>query len=625
MSTKTLWIGDRPVGEDHPCFVIAEVGVNHNGQLKLALELIDVAVEAKADAVKFQKRSLEHLYQKEILQDPNRAEQAFQYLIPLLREMELSDEDYHTIVEHCRQKGTTFLCSPWDLPSVDFLETLAVPAYKIASADLTNFPLLEHVVDKGKPILLSTGMSSLEEIATTVAFLKKHQAEFALLHCHSTYPAPFEEVNLRFMETLREFGVPVGYSGHERGIAISTVASALGACIIERHITLDRTMVGPDHAASLEPHGFKKMVRDIRQAEVAMGRPRKVLSTMELLNRKLLGKSLVAAQDIPAGTLITREMVTAKGPGKGLSPQRLYDLVGRSAIRFIAQDEYFKDEDIGIDHTVQAAKGFATPWGFKTRFHDVDHFVQYEPTLVEFHFSDGDLGQEITLAHESYPQELYVHAPEVWFRSLVDLCAVNDEHREQSIRVIQATIDKTLELATRFRGTPKLVLHVGGMSVDPIDDASVLLENALDSIRRLDLAGVELLPENLPPRPWYLGGQWYQNAFVQPEEIVDFAKELGVGLTFDLCHAQLYCNMTGVPVAHYIKTILPYSRHLHISDAYGIDGEGIQVGEGEIDFEEAFRLLAKGRFSWVPEIWSGHEEGGRGFLIALERLAPYVR
>ncbi|MFQ6672838.1 MAG: N-acetylneuraminate synthase family protein, partial [Candidatus Tectimicrobiota bacterium] len=230
MSTKTLWIGDRPVGEDHPCFVIAEVGVNHNGQLKLALELIDVAVEAKADAVKFQKRSLEHLYQKEILQDPNRAEQAFQYMIPILQEMELSDEEYHTIVEHCRQKGTIFLCSPWDVPSVDFLETLAVVAYKIASADLTNFPLLEHVVDKAKPILLSTGMSTLEEIATTVAFLKERQAEFALLHCHSAYPAPFEEVNLLFMETLREFGVPVGYSGHERGIAISTVASALGAC-----------------------------------------------------------------------------------------------------------------------------------------------------------------------------------------------------------------------------------------------------------------------------------------------------------------------------------------------------------------------------------------------------------
>ena len=185
--------------------------------------------------------------------------------------MELPESTYYEIVEHCQKKGITFLCSAFDRQSADFLETLGVPAFKVASADLTNLPLLDHLIKKNKPLILSTGMCRPDEMEFSIKYLKQRGAQFALLHCNSTYPAAFEYINLRYMDQLRKYGVPVGYSGHERGIAVSTVAAALGANIIERHITLDRTMNGPDHAASLEPQGFKKMVRDIRMVSLALG------------------------------------------------------------------------------------------------------------------------------------------------------------------------------------------------------------------------------------------------------------------------------------------------------------------------------------------------------------------
>jgi N-acetylneuraminate synthase len=196
---------------------------------------------------------------------------------------------------------------------------LDVPAYKIASADLLNWPLLEHLIAKGKPIILSTGMSSMQELSATVDFLKSKNAQFALLHCNSTYPAPFENINLRFIDQLKQYDVPVGYSGHERGIAVSTVAAAIGASIIERHLTLDRTMDGPDHAASLEPGGFKKLVRDIRQVSVALGTgEEKFISMGEIGNREVLAKSLVAAQPIEVGDEITREKVACqRSPASG--------------------------------------------------------------------------------------------------------------------------------------------------------------------------------------------------------------------------------------------------------------------------------------------------------------------
>lgn len=620
-----LELPDRRIGPDEPCFIIAEAGVNHNGSMAMALQLVDVAVEAGADAVKFQKRNLQKLYPQELLDNPNSAEWAFQYLLPILKEVELSDANFYELKAYCDKKRIRFMCTPWDEDSLDLLEAIGLDIYKVASADLINIPLLDRLVATRKPLILSTGMATPEEIAYTVRFLKQREASFALLHCVSTYPAPFESLNLRYIEKLKAHQVPVGYSSHERGIAIPLVALTLGACIIEKHITLDRTLPGPDHAASLEAQGFMKLVRDLRHAEEALGKAEKRLSAMEKLNRQVLRKSLAAAADLPKGTIITPAMIKVTGPGKGLSPQRMEELLGATLQRDIRADDYFTEADLKrpTGGPIESSRLRRT-WGFKARFHDLFDILAKKPKLVELHFSAEDVLHPFELPATPYPQQLFIHAPEFAHSRLLDLCSPDDAVRERALQLVQATIDKAAAMAPAFTGPVGVVIHVGGMSMDePIHDRRRLLQRGVEAFRRLDPKGMLLLPENLPPRPWYLGGQWYQNVFIRPEEMIEFCQELKLGMTLDISHAQLYCHAAERPLADFVRLCLPYTRHLHLADAAGIDGEGLQIGDGVVPWDTIAPLLAEPDFTWVPEIWSGHLNDGAGFVEAVNRLGRF--
>ncbi|MEW6715892.1 MAG: N-acetylneuraminate synthase family protein [Chloroflexota bacterium] len=617
----TIKIGDRLVGDHHPTYIIAEIGVNHNGILDYAFRLIDASVSAGADAVKFQKRNLEKLYPGKYLEDANTGEKNLNYLLPILQRVELSDEDFYRIVDYCQEKGITFLCSAFDTDSADFVDSLGVPAFKVASADMINLPLLDHLVKKKKPLIVSTGMSRMEEVETTVRFLQERDAEFALLHCNSAYPAAFEDINLRFMDQLRKFEVPVGYSGHERGIAVSTVASAMGACIIERHITMDRTMDGPDHAASLEPQGFKKMVRDIRQVTMALGTGEEKYMTMgEILNREVLAKSLVATQRIEPGDRITPDMVTVKGPGQGLSPQRYTELIGRVAERLIELDEPFLERDLGIKIVLDVEHTIPMKWGFVVRFNDYKDVMKYNPPILEFHFTDKDL--DATYPGDDLNAELVIHAPEFWSNHLVDLCTFDEAHRQASIELLQKAINVTRKMAAHFVGTPKVVVHPGAASLDhPIEDLQGLYDNLRRSVESLDCEGVELLLENLPPHPWYFGGQWLTNIFMDTYEIRKFLDTMGLKTCFDTSHNKLYCNWAQTDFFKQIEVILPYVSHLHLSDASGLDGEGLQIEEGTIDWVRFFKVAKDYHGTMIPEIWRGHQRGGEGFVVAINRLS----
>jgi len=262
-------LGDRLVGDGHPCFVIAEIGINHNGEAQIAKKLIDVASLAGCEAVKFQKRTIDVVYTPEELAKPR--ETPFgETNGDLKRGLEFGQSEYQQIDEYCRNKPIAWTASCWDEASVDFIDQFNPPFYKIASASLTDDALLRHTRAKGKPIVLSTGMSTLDQIDHAVEVLGTEN--LVLLHCCSTYPAQYAELNLRVIPTFRErYGVPIGYSGHETGIASSVAAAALGACVVERHVTMDRSLWGSDHAASLEPNGIMRVVRDIRLVEMALG------------------------------------------------------------------------------------------------------------------------------------------------------------------------------------------------------------------------------------------------------------------------------------------------------------------------------------------------------------------
>jgi N-acetylneuraminate synthase len=267
--SKTIKIGNREVGVGQPCFIIAEIGINHNGDLEIARRLIDAAVNAGCDAVKFQKRTVEVVYTAEELAKPR--ENPFGSTNgDLKRGLEFGLAQYREIDRYCKQRGILWFASCWDEASVDFIEQFQPPCYKIASACLTDDGLLRHHRRYGRPIILSTGMSTLEQVDHAVEVLGREN--LMLMHTNSTYPSKIEELNLRTLQTLSQrYGVPVGYSGHEVGLAPSVGAVALGACAIERHITLDRAMWGSDQAASVEPQGFERLVKDIRAVEKAMG------------------------------------------------------------------------------------------------------------------------------------------------------------------------------------------------------------------------------------------------------------------------------------------------------------------------------------------------------------------
>jgi N,N'-diacetyllegionaminate synthase len=323
--------------------IIAEAGVNHNGSLELALRLVDAAKASGADAVKFQS------FRADLLATPSAHKAAYQERtvsssesqFEMLQRLELDAEAHRRIIEYCKEVGIEFLSSPFDTESADLLESMNVSMYKIPSGEITNIPFLEYLSRKGKPLILSTGMSTLGEVEEAVhAILSAGPVQLTLLHCVTEYPAPYPAINLRAMHTLKQaFGMPVGYSDHTPGIEIAIAAAAMGAEVIEKHLTLDQLLPGPDHAASLEPHELKQMVTAIRHVESALGDGIKRPAACELSNITVARKSIVAARSLPQGHQLSHQDLSIKRPGTGLRPKLLASVVGHTLRTSIEKDE----------------------------------------------------------------------------------------------------------------------------------------------------------------------------------------------------------------------------------------------------------------------------------------------
>jgi len=348
VSRSALDVAGRQVGPGQPCFIIAEAGVNHDGELETARRLVQVAAEAGADAVKFQTFSADRTVTRHAPKagyqlrstDPSESQ------VEMLRRLELSADAHRELTAESRRRGILFLSTPFDEQSADFLEGLGVAAFKIPSGELTNLPFLEHVARKGRPMIISTGMATMEETEAAVrAVTEAGNQGVLLLHCVSAYPADPRDANLRAMRTLeRAFGVGVGYSDHTPGIEVALAAVALGACVIEKHFTLDRGLPGPDHLASIEPAELRSLVRGVRTVEAALGHGRKEPAACEAEIAAVSRKSIVAARDIPAGALITKDLLTMKCPGTGLAPSMLGRVLGRTASRDIPADTLIAPE-----------------------------------------------------------------------------------------------------------------------------------------------------------------------------------------------------------------------------------------------------------------------------------------
>lgn len=635
-SEQGFAIGDRAIGPDEPCYVIAEIGNNHNGSLDRAKEMIELAAEAGADCAKFQMRDMSSLYRNEGDATDQSADLGAQYTLDLLARMQLSNDAMIAAFDHCKAHDIQPLCTPWDTNSLAVLEDYGMPAYKLASADLTNHDLLKAMARTGKVIIVSTGMSTQAEIEDATALLKPLGVPYVLLHCNSTYPAPFKDINLAYMDTLKKHSNGlVGYSGHERGYHVPIAAVARGAKVIEKHFTLDRSMEGNDHRVSLLPGELRDMIAQIREVEAAIGtnRPRS-LTQGEMMNREVLAKSVVASRPIAAGHVIAHADLAIRSPGQGLAPYRRSELVGARAKQDMAKGDFFYPSDLEEAGAQARDFTFKRPFGLPVRYHDAARLIDAtNADLVEFHFSYKDLDVDIAkaLQNRRFDLDLVVHAPELFAGDhVLDLASPEEGYRARSIAELQRVINVTRELAEYFEpsGPVPIIVNVGGFSADrPIAEAEkpAMYDGVARAIAQLDTNDVEIIPQTMPPFPWHFGGQRFHNLFLDAGEIARYCEAHGARICLDLSHSALAATHTRTSFKTFLETVASHTRHLHVVDAEGVDGEGLQIGEGTMDFAMVADVL--GRLapdaSFIPEIWQGHKDGGAGFWAALDALEEW--
>ena len=328
-------------------FIIAEAGVNHNGSMELAKKLIDAAAEAKVDVVKFQTFKTENLVCKNAAKAEYQEKTTFknESQFEMLKKLELDIEAHKVLMDYCEAKGIMFLSTAFDLESIDVLNELGMEIFKVPSGEITNYPYLKKIGKLKKKVILSTGMSYMEEVQDAIKVLNENGTrDITVLHCNTEYPTPIEDVNLNAMNTIKEsFNIEVGYSDHTKGIEVPIAAVAMGAKVIEKHFTLDKNMEGPDHKASLEPNELKDMVNAIRNIEKALGNGIKEPSKSEIINLKIVRKSIVANGLIKKGEKFTEDNLTCKRPGDGISPMRWEEVVGK-----IANKDFYEDEMIEL-------------------------------------------------------------------------------------------------------------------------------------------------------------------------------------------------------------------------------------------------------------------------------------
>ncbi len=626
-------IGNFTIADDAPTFIIAEIGNNHNGDIALAKQLVDLAVDAGADCAKFQMRSLKTLYRNAGDANDASADLGAQYTLDLLSRFQLDNDEMIEVFDHCKARGIMPLCTPWDEESLRILVDYGMPGFKLASADLTNHEFLAAMARTGRTLICSTGMSSEAEIIDAVAILKDHAAPYVLLHVNSTYPAPFKDINLRYMDRLRTIGdCVVGYSGHERGISVAIAAVARGARVVEKHFTIDRAMEGNDHRVSLLPGEFRQMVTAIREVEESLGSGDvRRITQGEMMNREVLAKSLVAAASIAKGTMITAEMIDTRSPGQGLQPYRKSELIGRTALRDLAVGDFFYPSDIETSIFTARPFTFRRPFGVPVRYHDLAKMAEATNLdLLEFHLSYKDMDEDVEahLGNRTFDLDLVVHSPELFAHDhIMDLCSSDPEYRALSIRELQRVIDVTRRLGKHFTraGRPCLIINAGGFSMDgPITPAArqPLYDMVADALAQVDSEGVEIIPQTMPPFPWHFGGQRYHNLFMTADELVAFNAAHGYRYCLDVSHSQLACTHYGTSFKEFLEAVGPLTVHIHIVDAEGVDGEGLQIGEGTMDFAMVADALDRTapNASFIPEIWQGHKNDGAGFWEGLSKL-----
>ena len=636
--------GLRPIKAGVKPIIIAEVGVNHNGDLNIAKRLIIEAKKSGADIVKFQLRSLPDSYVESALNGSS--DLSVEYTVDHLLSTNLSFEQISELFTFSREAEMEPICTAFDIPSLEFISSLNPCCYKLASCDITNFPLLEAISCLGKPVIMSTGMSSENEIVDCYNYLSSRQVSVIVLHCVSAYPAPYEHLNLKYISYLEKLlGAHVGYSSHDKGILASAIATSFGATIIEKHITFDTEAVGPDHKASLMPQQFSELVSSVQAAWEATAHKRgsKQLTQIELLNKQNLSKTLYLNQAVSKGQKLHPDMFITRSPGGGVSPMFLPNIANFLSKSDLKEGKMLFPSDIQPvtltknSHTSLQSVGLdaqAYKWGYPVRYRDVSSLLcKLQPALIEFHLTYRDLDAPIPELDSSLSDiSISYHCPECFEDDhLLDLTNTDSAYRSLSISHLQRVVDHIAgSKLPRGGQTYKLVTNIGGFTRNDFlrDDGEIAnrYSTLTESLNQIDFKNVHLCIQTMPPYPWHLGGRSHHNLFVHPDKIIETALAHRLDICIDISHTYMACNYLNIDFYDAFSRLLSVSSYLHVSDCTGSDQEGLQIGQGDIDFvrlNEIIRRSSTLPVDTIVEIWQGHLDTGSGFVNALELLAQH--
>ena len=640
---------------------ISEIGINHDGSFDTAKKLIQQSKEIECDFVKFQVRDIKEVYHPNFLKNPSNSENANQYIYNEIKRSYLDKSKYIQLFKFAKKLDIKIMVTPFDLKSLALCKRKEVHAIKIGSPDFDNIQLIISAFKLKKPLFLSTGMATDSEINTMKKNLKKfniYNVPITIFHCVSSYPPNEHEMNLKYIKNLmKKFpDYKIGYSGHERGYLPSLISIFFGAKVIERHITLNNKLKGPDHNSSLIKKEFKKLISNSKKitkklnnnninlkkflkefnlsgVKNSIGKYVKTLSLNADFNKKILGKSAIYKKNFNKNKIIKVEDLRFVSPGKGLSGLEFYELK-KKLTKNVFKNNYLSRSDFEKKENKKFDRGkikiINKKWGLIGRLGDFEQFIDEKADLIEIHLTWRELINP-KIIYENYNTELIIHAPEYFNDKLIDFTSDDKNILNNSFEMIENLNNLVEKIKNNFvydyQKGPKVVLHPGGHSEKSIHSVSKINQyrNLLKNLKNIKSKNYNLLLENMPPYPWYYGGKFYQHIFTDTKEIKKFCKEANINVCYDTSHAKLASNMLKKNFKNFTKDILQNIEYLHVSDAAKMHQEGLQIGEGEIDFKMFFQLVKNLNVNFVPEIWNGHLDNGQGFKTAMHNIQKIMR
>jgi len=643
----SLTIGKYEIGDGYKPFLIAEIGVNHNGLLTEAKFLIKKAAESGCSAVKFQHRS-NNLYNKKEI---DTYDLGTQYIISEIDRTRLSINELKECAEFAAQNRLEVIVTPFDEEALKEIIQKEIPlsAIKIASCDLTNEPLIRSCCKYNLPIIISTGMSFEREISETSLLMQSLMVEHAFLHCNSTYPAPPEDINLSYIKRLKDITkTVVGYSSHDGNFEIPIFSIGYGAHILEFHITRSINSKGTDHRASIEVKELKKFVDTCKIAFKVQGKsiPR-FPSQGEITNRNALGKSFALKKKYLKGQTILKDDLILISPGHGFNIDKIDQLIGKKILvnkdpeSLILPDEIeekLRFSKITLKQSIKnlISKGYIT--GIPVRYHDVKKLRDiFDVPLLEFHMSDRDLklNPENFIDQTFKEIKLVVHAVEQFEDGFIfDLCSEDNNTIRKSFSAINDLVVHIQKLRVFFKPSSKVpvVLNLGGFTNNNFVDEDKYrkkLDLGVKNLNKLiDLyQDCQFLPQTMPPFPWHQGGRSFHNLLTNKKRLEDFLNLTDANICFDVSHSFMSCEFFKEDLIDHLKILSSRIEHIHLSDASSANSEGLEIGEGFIDFLNLNKEIMKKNKNilMIPEIWQGHLNNGEKFANSIIRFNEIIK